>query len=395
MKSASKMRIIRSLCLVAIVFSLPNTGKTQPQGTIGHLPADLIFSTGKLTGKTWIDSPHNILARIDANTLEVHPFYINEEAYETTAISWSPQGNLLAVFLRFINNKASPQSSTDQICLLDRAGILQTCFEDKPYIFGSFDDTFFSWSADSQKFYFVTDCGNEDHCLIEADAVTGRTLQTIYHYSNDHSNRTQVVSWTPKLDYVVINAGSWATRNAPRVLINLENNERLDIKAIVPGPAQLGVLCPNFSPQGTYLVATTFTGESKQSLIVFNKQGNILFTIDDTSGFGAIQPLCPILWDTKEKNFYFNGQVTGEYNFFIFKYSLETAKLEIFYDMGTDRFSEKNIYGPYALFPTAAYIAGTTSLQSPAPQVAILSPSGDVEQPNNPYPFGLYPIWVP
>jgi hypothetical protein len=294
-----------------------------------------------------------------------------------------------------VSEEAENQISVDQICLLDRSGVLQVCFEDTPLIFGTLAAATFSWSADSSRFYFVADYGDGDKRLIEADVTTGQTLLTIYQFSTDVSHRTQTLSWSSTLDHVIINPGLFARRNLPRLLVNLENNEALDINALMPKSTQLVELCPQFSPHDTFLTATIRTEDSDQALIVFDKQGHIVHIIDETSGFGAIHPLCPVTWGKNETVFYFYAEIMSSRDCVIFRYSLESETLEVFYNMGADRFSKESIYGPYVLSPAETHIAGITSPQSAVPQVVVLYPTGKVEYFSEPYSFGVQPVWIP
>jgi hypothetical protein len=69
-----------------MVLSLLSTGLAQSRKSANHLPSDLLFTTGDVKSDTRLD-PHNILARIDAETLEVTPFYTDKDAYEVIAIN--------------------------------------------------------------------------------------------------------------------------------------------------------------------------------------------------------------------------------------------------------------------------------------------------------------------
>jgi hypothetical protein len=56
------------------------------------LPADLIFTVPESPDLSWAYQPHNRLVHVDAETLEISPFYTDAAAIETRALGWSPQG---------------------------------------------------------------------------------------------------------------------------------------------------------------------------------------------------------------------------------------------------------------------------------------------------------------
>jgi hypothetical protein len=317
---------ITLLTLIMTVLSLLPARTARLQDSTNRLPSDLIFTTGNAVGDmSWTVSDRNVLARVDAETLEVEPFYYDEKAKLIKAIRWSPQGDLLAVYLQFLSSDSSGPIR-NQLCLVDRSGVLRTCFDDAPPIYGIVENYAVSWSADSQKIYFVAGRQNgsqEEYALVEADVNTGRTLRIVYAYPYEINLG---LSWTPTLSHVITNIGAFVEKDLPRLLINLDTGQSIDLKDVVPEPAILSSVCPQFSPKGTYaaIKAETFNENmvSHKKLILLDKNGHVHLVIEEFSGSGPMEYLgCPV-WQENEEAFYLIGITAEGYESYVFRYSL-------------------------------------------------------------------------
>jgi hypothetical protein len=320
--------IISIINILLLFCSLPRIGNVSSQIPTATLPADLFFTTGEAIDNTnWIMSDRNVLARVDAETLEVAPFYYDEQAKLIKAISWSPQGDLLAIYLRFPSSD-SPIGARNQLCLVNRSGVLKTCFEATPPVYGEVENYNVSWSEDGQKAYFVAgqeNASQEHDVLVEADVITGRTIRMVYDYPHEVNLS---LSWTPTITHVITNAGAFE-EDLPRLLIDLETGQSIDLKAVVPEPAVFSSACLHFSTKGTYLTikAETFIENtvSRKELILLDKNGQIHAVIDESSGFGPMDYLgCPV-WQEDEEAFYLVGIPLPDHESYIFKYSLSST----------------------------------------------------------------------
>lgn len=143
-----KTGLIGVLLAIGVIVSGGASTGAAAQTSIPPLPADLLFTAATWTGGG--DYPRDIIVRVDAETLEVTPFYVDNEAFEILPISWSPQGDLLAVYRVLPAIDDAYTLHPRQLCILDRAGVLQRCLN---------DDLTMHWAGypdDWQHYYPVT-----------------------------------------------------------------------------------------------------------------------------------------------------------------------------------------------------------------------------------------------
>ena len=126
MKAKTILLILVALLLDLSVSSMP----AEAQPPIPTLPADLLFTTGSPAPRA--DFSLNMIMRVDAETFELSPFYVDAEAGQIQPIKWSPQGTLLAVYRLLPAIDDAYTLFPRQLCILDRAGALQRCKEDSP-----------------------------------------------------------------------------------------------------------------------------------------------------------------------------------------------------------------------------------------------------------------------
>ena len=190
---------IRAIGLrVAVIWVAWSAGSvpTEAQTPIPPLPADLLFTASLTAGPG--DFPRDVIVRVDAETLEVSPFYVDDEAFEILPLGWSPQGDLLAIYRMMPPLDKAYTLFPRQLCILSRDGVLQRCMNDSsPMHWGRQPQTgmeywnfFFpiTWGVNGQTVYFSTEYPNEKSAfgygqrLVEASVITGETLRVIYDY---------------------------------------------------------------------------------------------------------------------------------------------------------------------------------------------------------------------
>ena len=226
------------ICLLVLATGLFGSlaSRTQAQPLIPPLPADLLFVT--TTAADGFSLPQNIVVRVDTQTMEVSTFYVDDEAWELMPLSWSPQGDLLAIYRSMPRNEETYLAER-QLCLLDREGILQRCMQDTPpmhwegepyawpYLFPV------TWAPDGQTIYFETEYPSEGELygrrIIEADVTTGETLRVLYDYPEPR----RLVLFSDG-NHVGIDIGGSGTVNGLPAIINLVTGKQLDILATAP-----------------------------------------------------------------------------------------------------------------------------------------------------------------
>ncbi len=401
------MRQLRILvCLFLLGLFLPATSAAQSEQ---RLPTDLLFLVD-VGDKTY--AFFHTLVRVDHSTLQVSPFYI-DVSFSIRPLSWSPQGRFLAILRR-------RNAEQLEICILDRDGHLQSCFEDtiSMYAFQDVREHYtVTWSTDEQRAYFIVE-HDRILSLIEGDVSTGRTPRTIYQTAQPYHEVPPHIQWTPTLDRVAINQGrqpydsdySELIRIRRVTLIDLQTGEEIDLNTHIP---ELGYLsfCEGFSPSGNYLVARVYIDEYLpdfaaanpllSALVVVDKRGQVVYTIDhgQLSQYGLDWAHCPA-WQAQEEALYFlAGPIDKDDPTFagktsIFKYTLSTGGLTEYKHIGPEA-GRGSPEGPLVPSPDGtaiAFVFGDAGVMS---EVAALLPTGEIIRFNEPYSRGMYPLWIP
>ncbi len=390
------------LLFLVIMFS-PVTSSAQlpPQ-----LPADLLFSAA--TDET-PPAPFNALVRVNSETLEILPFYTDTTGIR--AVSWSPQAHFLSIF-RYTSDKI-------EVCILDRQGQLQTCFEEgiSNYAFQDLGENYaITWATDEQRIYFVVE-NERILSLVEGDILTGQILRTLYQSPQIYYEWPPLIHWTPTLDYVAVYTSDRpytsdyenlvATRNV--TIIDLKTNEQLELNTYIP---ELGYFyfCEGFSPLGSYLVARVYvdghlpgstTNPDLIEIALVDKEGHIIQAINQTQldQYGIDRVYCPS-WQAQEEAFYFVGSpldkddptTVGKTS--IFKYTLSTGELTEQKHIGPEAGSGFPA-GPLILSPDGTGIAFLFRDAGVMSEVAVLLPDGEIARFNEPYSRGAFPLWIP
>lgn len=373
-----------------------------------QIPSDLFFSTSSEGG---LSAPLDTLVRVDSQTLQPAPFFVDKKS-SIRAVSWSSQTQLLAI----LRNRHKEEV---EICVIDRSGQLQTCFEDtiSQYALGELaQDYTVTWSTDEQRVYFIAE-HNRILRLVEGDVLTGKTLRIVYQLPQTYGEVPPHIHWTPSLDSVAIYQGRYPYISdyselieIRRVtLVDLQSGRETELNTHIP---ELGYLsfCEGFSPSGDYLVARVYIDEYLpdfiaanpilSALVVVGKGGRLVSTIDlgQLSQYELNWAHCPA-WQAQEDSFYFlagswdNDPATVDKTS-IFRYSLLSNEL-----MELKRFGPETGPGfpsdPLIPSPDGTSIAFQFKDASGMSEIAVLLLGGDILRFNEPYSRGAYPLWIP
>lgn len=394
------------LCLLTlnILWTLLSSELKQlhAQGSFA-LPSDLIFSTGQVN-TNGLPQAHNILARLDARTGQVSNFYMNPSASFLKAIAWSPDGDSLAFIQAYFDGK----NYSSQLCLLNPVGALQGCFEDAPIgYFPVYNPNGITWSTNGDRLYYI---GGSDKVrrLLEADVRTFKTLRSIYEYPvpEGQQDNPPVLAWSNDLSYLTIGAGdnTRVQQGLPVLLIDIKTNQTIDL-ARIPGTEGTSafVVCPYFSPSGTFLTAHNFDvpeTPAQPQFLVLNKQGAIVFTLKPTAPLNAFPTSCPV-WQADEKAFYFPfSQGTQQSStLHILKYSLGSKQItESFTSGQLNNLAEATIISRITLSPDERFLVFVSPFASDmniGTQVTVISLTGMLQRYSTPFRFSSDPLWSP
>jgi len=404
---------VLTLTIGLIVLQATST-RAEPRSQIPPLPADLLFTTTTAEGD--VDYPRDIIVRVDADTLEVSPFYVDDTADEVIPISWSPQGDLLAVYRLMPAIDDAHTLFPRQLCVLNRAGVLQGCMDDSPPMYNGGDPQSWqhyypvAWGADGQTIYFDTEYVNENSLygygkrLIEADVATGETLRIVYEYPDPYP-----IAPSPDLRHALVAFGLlWGGPPVPVLIVDLTTGAQLDVTTAVPSLTSLYMTCLPASPQGHYVTVSaeydlaTYAPDQDPTLndgrglllVVLDMQGAIQGIIGQPDGNDTLWSQdCPG-WQPDEQAIYF--WASDSQGAYIMRYSLPDQQLTTLYTLRRWPERESYIYGPLIVSPDGTHVALTVSDDPYAdPLVAVLYPDGEIYRIPSPYRFGLYPLWVP
>jgi hypothetical protein len=405
----AKWTFVLALCaFVLLSFGLSRPSIAQDDSTT--LPADLIFTVPESPDLFWAHQPHNRLVRLDAQTLEISPFYTDDVAVEIRALDWSPQGDQLVIYRRYAPLSTSKYASPHELCILDAGGSLLRCIQDRPSMFlDEVKDYHVSWSADGQTIAFVADReiegDNHELVLVEVDVNTGETLRTLYSTSYIWRKETpKRLAWTPALDVVLVGVKIPSDGRSP-LLVDLQTGAETSIDTFVPEHQHLGYVCPQFSPNGTYFSAYLDYDLDEYNpwgldfgalhhisqLVIMDRGGSIKATLGEPNGTDMLQFVdCPV-WPPDEQSFYARGgQLNGE-GTFIFQYFLTTQQLVQRQSISSFVVSQPVLSPDNQTLAFDAYL----SLNSGAELVVyVLFPDGTTRWFWE-HDYSAYPAWVP
>jgi hypothetical protein len=414
MSEPMKTKLIVLVLAIVLIIGGTTSTRAEPPSQVPPLPADLLFTTN-LTAE-WLALPRNVIARVDAETLEVTPFYTDTEAYEVVPLSWSPQGDLLAVYRILPPIDESLTLFPRQLCILDRAGELQRCMDDglpmygmdQPQYWGDYSYSPVTWSPDGQNIYFDIEYPNAESFsgygrrLVEASVMTGQTLRVIYDYPGAFS-----ISLSPDMNHVAVGfGGEWYGIGFPAYTLDLTTGTQIDIPALLPEDVGLYLLY-SFSPQGNYYTVgagylTAYHApeleqlyEAGDLLLILDPQGNIQHVVGEPEGPD------PLVWRLESPTWQADEQAIVLYGYrsehrYLMRYSLSDQELTALYELGWTVGHEPYIDAPFVSSPDNTHIALTVSDDPYGDrQVAVLYPDGEIRRIPSPYRFGLYPLWVP
>jgi len=405
----------RSLFLIVVAGLMLLAGYSPPaaaQPPIPPLPADLLFSTSLEQVAVY---PGTVIARVDAETLEVTPLYIDTEAFAVVPLSWSPQGDLLAMYRVLYPTDDSNTLLPRELCILDRGGVLFQCMDDALPNYGVEDPPYWgssayfpiTWGPEGQTIYFETEyTGTESSTgygrrLVEADVLTGETLSVVYDYPDLYA-----LSISPDLAHVGVGfEETWYGIEYRAYVEDLTTGTQLDLPDLMPDAVRLDYVHA-FSPQGSYYTVGTgyrtadYASELEQlyeagGLIdILDLEGNILHVVGEPEGPEPLfWHLLSPTWQADEQAIVFYA-FGSEYSY-LMRYSLPDQQLTTLYELG-EAGHEPYVYAPFVTSPGNTHIALTVSSEAYGTRkLAVLYPDGEIYRIPMPYNFGLYPLWVP
>lgn len=391
---------------------------TKAQSSVPLLPSDLLFVPTITGGEVYFS--RNTIMRVDAKTLEVSTFYVDEEAWELMPISWSSQRDLLVIYRIMPTSEAySYSSSPRQLCILDQSGVMQLCFDDGPpmHYAGRPDEwsSFYpvAWGPDGKTIYFETEYPNENSLggygrrIVEASVITGETLRVVYDYPDPYP-----VAISSDLNHIAVGfKEQWLGSGSPTFLYDLTTGVQLDASDLVPDNTGIYWTCWGFSPGGQF--ATTIAQynvtryapelpppddfrEGEGTLILLlDMQGTIQHIVGEPEGSptATFYLQCPGWQPDEQAIVFYAWDANGTY---IMRYSLADRQTTKLYTSSFEPGHERYFSEPFMPSPDGAHVALTVS-DGPYEdrQVAVLYPDGEIYRIPSPYRFGLYPLWVP
>lgn len=389
----------------------------EAQFPVPPLPTDLLFATGSPAPRA--DFSLNTIMRVDAETLETSPFYVDAEAGQIQPLSWSPQGDLLVVYRVLPAIDEAFTLFPRQLCILDRAGVLQRCMEDGPPMHntgGVPDDGLHFpvvWGSDGQTIYFETEYPNEDSFIgygrriVEASVLTGETLRVVYAYPESFP-----VTLSPDLNHISVGFLSEFIGEDDTFIHDLSTGVQVNPSMMVPAHTYMTWTCLPFSPSGQFIAAKASYDLSEYApdlvpppddyrngqgslLLLLDTQGIAQHIIGEPEGSPAIMwsPECPGWRPDGQAVVFYASNGLGRY---LMQYSLPDRQLTTLYELGFEPDRETYINAPFVPSPDGIHVALTVSDEPNGdPLVAVLYPDGEIYRIPSPYRFGLYPLWVP
>ncbi len=395
-----------SLFLFCLLLAIPLASAGLLAQPDFPLPADLIFSTGTADTNA-LPQTHNVLARLDAGTGQVSAFYTDESAVFLKALAWSPDGSRLA----YLRVQYDGRRYSAQICVLSWRGVSEGCFDDAPVgYFSVYNPQRVTWSADGERLYFV---GGDETArrLLEADLVTRKTLRIVYEYPvpDNQMDNPPVLAWTNDLAYLTLGAGDHTRvqQGLPVLLVALNGGQTVDL-AHIPGTEGSSpfVVCPFFSPAGTYLTAYNFDvpeTPSQPQFLILDNRGAIVSASEPAAPFDVLPTTCPA-WQSDESAFYFPVAQRSQQasTLRILKYSLDNQQFSLAYDSGQlNDLAEATVISPLLLSPDEQFLAFDSPFNpavSSGAQVTViaLTPTAQpLRRYSVPFRFSADPLWSP
>ncbi len=392
--------LMKAIGLIFVIMVVSRTPTSMLATTKAPLPQDLLFSANASENGT----DKSILFRVDADTLELSEFYVDESANEIKALSWSPDGRKLAI-IRL-------EQGRWQFCIISSEGIRDFCFNTEISFYAyrnvgvQTNDTV-TWSADGETVYFLAE-NERKFSLVAADTTTGELRKTIYQHPRPYEEYPPRIFWSPDVQYLDIRYFDIATPDFDyQAVINLATGQPLNLLTKLSEEFDDPILCEGFSPINSYMVAFTLSESSPHipnHYFILDMQGNVVHSIESSifDDYGVSMAGCP-QWLDNEKTLLFVGNV-DRYTSSIFEYSLENDQWKVFplpqpYSGYWNLFELNN---PSAGYPLAPSPNGThialefISLQEPNPlnAVFVLSLDGEISKISGDY-VARNLIWTP
>jgi hypothetical protein len=386
MKRLFRRRASFGVIFVLILIGIFNNPVRAEPYSPRSLPADLVF-----TGRSLIRGTPTI-ALIDAVTLEVRPLYSDETASDLRVMSWSPQGDAMAV-LRIDQNPNERGAFSASICILTITGTLHTCLDERlpdyyevvPMLI-DYNYTV-TWSAAGERVYFLAESADrQTRRLVEASVRTGKTFRTIYEVpAFDEEFIPSFFVWTSDLNYIAAGTGYYLSSG---MFINLKTLEQQSFSELVTSwpssTLENNVFCTNFSPKGTYLTAVNI---EVAQLTIFDTNLHVRHVVEnfDTEDPQRTVIYCPT-WIENETGIYLPVRDLSQDITTVFHYSLETRQLS--------EIVQGTIYPPLVFSPEKTHMAYRFPNVYASP-IRIIYPDGEIRLFGRPFMHCNYPPWRP
>ena len=390
------MRRFRLFLITTIIFGSIVSLNVQAQ--LHTLPVDLIVTVAQRDGY------HNTIARVDAKTLILTDFYTNADLKGIIPISWSPNGQLLSIAQHF-------GGGSFQLCLLNSVGVLQKCMAERPFWGGNeYGDSqldALSWSADSTKLYYAVE-SSDSFRLVEADVLTGKTIQVIFEIPKSDALPYGVMAWSLTQEYVVIgnhfDPPPYSYSMEIASLNSTQMGQRKNALSVIPRN-ELNRICARSSPKGSYFAVLVGVvgndGEgfnpSATSIWLLNSQGQIIHYIEPLVAVGKLSiNTCPF-WQSDEQSLYFSAFDRDNSTVGIYRYALNDRQLMVWHT-GQQNSLSGGVVSPLSIYYDGRAIAGH-SVKRPISggnsQVVVGFPDGYELIIIGNYYESRSPLWVP
>jgi WD40 repeat protein len=382
---------------------------TSVQSAYIPVPFDIIFFS-----RNYLDSPpgsprQGILEKWNGQTGQITTFYRDSEGKTVFPISWSPSGQWFAVGV-------FGGTPPDRICILNRRGGLERCFEQGIHRFAGTWFTRqlfpFRWSQDEKHVSFVYDILNS-YELIEVNIATGKTTRT-WHKAY-RSLGSVPFDWTSDFAYIS-DANTYAVthlHSGTATVIPLARAEgRLRTPPTNPDDSTSGMLriCP-FSPKGIYLPAYDNADWFERAALEFTlfnvKTGEEAVLWTSTTHKFPLPASCPA-WLADESAFYALAvrhpeQRTQRTD--LFRYDLKSSTGTLYYDPSKNE-PVDIIFAP-RLSPDGQYLAFETNhnpsyvwrdnwdMPAVNGRVGIIGPNNQLVYIESEAHNSTLPIWIP
>jgi hypothetical protein len=410
--------IMRFAIIIAICISMLASGAiTDAQPVV---PNDLIFTTSTdsinadclAQFKSHLQAVEiyyarlpcyrNALAWLDGATMTASVWYTVPEIFDVRALEWSPDGNMLAIYQQKAVSD-NPDENMAEICLLNRSGQIMECMDERPapvYTSPYYIDTAtITWSPDSTRLYFMvyTDLPDvvntmQEYRLVEADAVTGQTLRTVYQYQLTIEDlpeyEVQHLLLSPGLTHVFVNAGI-AIDGGRHLLVNLYTGqnwslEQIDLPENWTRRMTYGIE-PCFSPDGRSLALSVNVMDEARQVAV--ERRIIIFSVDGRQKY--VSPVDVKGWflDWSADN---RSVILIDENGQIYRYD--------FIDNTLIRLAKYNdaFLNPFiraSISPNNLFFVQDDSLENE--QIRVFDLDGQIYDIKEPFLYAMLPLWIP